>query len=450
MNQQPLNLRRFIQIIRRHKLLVAAVMLLGFLGGVGYAVMNPPMMTSRALVVLTKPKPNMATDLLIAGSQPVLSRALPSLGSAVSLADLTGSVTVETATPSVLSIGASAKTAALAVKEANAVAKSYVAYIGSADSPVGPVTAQIFVAASSATGAGRLPTMITDGVLGLMAGLAVGCAVALRVSRGDMRLWERDAIAASIGVPVIAAVPVTVPDDAAGWLKLVNEYKPAAVPAWRLRTVLDHLGVAGPGVNGARVTLAMISVFADRKAFALGPQLAAFAASIGVPTGLLVSPQDFAATATLRAACMQPPSMPLQGGQLRVGLDGGGDVEQQLNAKFTVVVMGVDTADKAATATDASDPASEKAHTPVTILAVSAGGATAAQLAQAAALAADAGSIIAGIVVADPDPNDNTTGLAPRPARRFRSAMPTKQAEVREVRAGDRTRPADSAARGVR
>ena len=164
MNQQPLNLRHVVRIIRRYKFLVAAVVLLGFLGGVGYAVMNPPMMTSRALVVLTKPKPNMATDLLIAGSQPVLSRALPSLGSAVSLADLTGSVTVETATPSVLSIGASAKTAALAVKEANAVAKSYVAYIGSADSPVGPVTAQIFVAASSATGAGRLPTMITDGV----------------------------------------------------------------------------------------------------------------------------------------------------------------------------------------------------------------------------------------------------------------------------------------------
>src|SRR6516164_1566180 len=103
MNQQPLNLRRFIQIIRRHKLLVAAVMLLGFLGGVGSAVMQPPTATSRDLVVPAKPKPNMATDLLIAGSRPVLSRALPGRGSAVSLTDLTDSVTVGPVTPSVLS-----------------------------------------------------------------------------------------------------------------------------------------------------------------------------------------------------------------------------------------------------------------------------------------------------------------------------------------------------------
>jgi capsular polysaccharide biosynthesis protein len=450
MNQQSLSLRRSVQIIRRYKLLVAAAMLLGILGGVGYAVMHPPKMSSRALVVVTKPKPNMATDLLIAGSQPVLSGASPSLGSAVSLKDLTDSVTVGTVTPSVLSIDASAKTAALAVKEANAVANSFITYIGSANSPVGPVSAQILVAASSATGAGHLSTMIIDGIFGLVAGLAVGFVVALRVSRGDKRLWERDAIAASIGVPVMAAVPVTLPDDAAGWLKLVDEYKPAPVSAWRLRAILDHLGVTGPGVNGALVTLTVVSVSTDRKAFVLGPQLAAFAASLGVPTGLLASPQDLAATATLRAACTQPSPMPLQGGWLRVAVDGGGNVEQQLDAKFTVVVTAVDATDKATTAADAGNPVHEKLRTPVTMLAVSAGGATGDQLAQAAAVAANSGSIVAGIIVADPDPNDDTTGLAPRPVGRFRRAVPTKQVDAREVRAGDRTRSADWAARSSR
>ena len=51
-------------------------------------------------------------------------------------------------------------------------------------------------------------------------------------------------------------------------------------------------------------SLAVLSLSSDRNALALGPQLAVFAASLGIPTALVVGPQqDANATATLRAAC---------------------------------------------------------------------------------------------------------------------------------------------------
>ena len=52
MSQQALDLRRSIQIVRRHKLLVGITAALGLLAGGAYAVLNPPMVTSTALVLL--------------------------------------------------------------------------------------------------------------------------------------------------------------------------------------------------------------------------------------------------------------------------------------------------------------------------------------------------------------------------------------------------------------
>ena len=52
MSQQALDLRRSIQIVRRHKILVGVVVALGILAGGAYAELHPPMLTSTALVVL--------------------------------------------------------------------------------------------------------------------------------------------------------------------------------------------------------------------------------------------------------------------------------------------------------------------------------------------------------------------------------------------------------------
>ena len=63
---------------------------------------------------------------------------------------------------------------------------------------------------------------------------------------------------------------------------------------------------ATPGRGGGS-SLAVLSLSSDPKALALGPQLAVFAASLGIPTALVVGPQqDPNATATLRAACAAP------------------------------------------------------------------------------------------------------------------------------------------------
>ena len=56
MNQQALDLRRSIQIVWRHKILVGAVVVLGILAGGAYGYLNPPTLTSTALVVLPPPR----------------------------------------------------------------------------------------------------------------------------------------------------------------------------------------------------------------------------------------------------------------------------------------------------------------------------------------------------------------------------------------------------------
>ncbi len=52
MSDQPLDLRKALQIIRRHKMLVGVLTALGLLLGAGYAVALPPPYTSQALVVI--------------------------------------------------------------------------------------------------------------------------------------------------------------------------------------------------------------------------------------------------------------------------------------------------------------------------------------------------------------------------------------------------------------
>ena len=86
MNQQALDLRRSIQIVWRHKILVGTVVVLGILAGGAYGYLHPPTLTSTALVVLPPPPQNgqapsgsgapdpyTATQEVIAGSNQVLS-----------------------------------------------------------------------------------------------------------------------------------------------------------------------------------------------------------------------------------------------------------------------------------------------------------------------------------------------------------------------------------------
>jgi capsular polysaccharide biosynthesis protein len=434
MSQQGLDLRRSFNIVRRHKVLVGFIVVLGILIGDGYALLNPPMLTSTALVVLPQSVQNaaqnaaanngadaatefMATQAVIAGSNPVLQAALPHALPAMSLQQLRNDIEVSNSTSYVISITAKAKNSADAETTANAVANSYIAYVGAPDSPVGYVPARMLELAVSTTGTGALEALIITGLIGALAGFVIGAIVALAISRKDKRLRGRDEIANSIGIPVLASIPVDHPHDAPGWARLLDSYKPAFVYAWRMRKALQELGPAGgslgDGDEPEKFSVTVLSLSSDPGALALGPQLAVFVASLGVPVALVIGPQqDENATAALRAACVAvAPASASRPGSLRIVVHDGGGIDDLPAAELTVVVCVID---------GWTPQIPETMQTSVTVLGISAGAVSAEQLARAAMVAATHGSEVAGILVADPETTDQTTGRIPhltRPAQ---------------------------------
>ena len=329
-------------------------------------------------------------------------------------------VQVKSLTPNVLSISAKGKTAAQAERTTNAVANSYVAYVRAANSAVGPVQAQLVEAATSATGMSVPGYLLVTAGPGVLLGVLIGAIVALAISRRDRRLRERDEIANAIGVPVLASIPVGHPADAGRWTKLLEDYEPSVVHAWQLRNAMRYLRqtdvISANGSNGNGFSLAVLSLSSDRGALALGPQLAVFAASLGIPTTLVIDPQqDANALAQLRAACAAPPSS-RRSSKLQVAVTDDHHGGRQPAGALTVVVAVVDSR---------APRVADRMRTSATVLGVSAGAATAEQLARVA-LATDDRGQIDGILVADPDPADRTTGRVPQLVRPARPGMPTR------------------------
>jgi len=451
MNQKALDLRRSVQTIRRHKILVSIVVVLGILGGAAYAVLKPPMLTSSALIVLPARTNQQsaatnsttttggtdsftATQRVVAGSNQVLLNALPGVRPAMSLSELRLRVQVGSPAPDILSVSAKGKNAADAEATATAVANSYVRYVTSPHSAVGSVQARLLEPAGTATGPSPIESMVIYALLGGLAGALIGVIVVLAIGRNDRRLRERDDIAKSIGIPVLASVPVAHPSAAAGWTKLLEEYKPAAVHAWQLRTALQQLDLARSGFgrpaydgNGSSLydrgggysSLLVLSLSSDSAALALGPQLAAFAAGQNIPTSLVIGPQqDAAATATLRTACAaQSSRSSMRHGLLRVTAYDEGDVDIQPDTALVIVVAVVDSR---------TPRMPDTMRTNAMVIGVSAGKATAEQLARAAVVATADGRELSGILVANPEQTDQTTGRVPHLSRPARDRLPNR------------------------
>jgi capsular polysaccharide biosynthesis protein len=458
MSQKALDLPRSIQAIRRHKILVSIIVILGIAGGVGYAVLKPPMLSSTALIVLPPqqnsqsqnnnnnssstngPDAFTATQEVVAASSQVLLNASPHVRPAMSLDELRDAVQVASPAPNILSVAAKGKNAADAEANANAVADSYISYVSSPQSPVGPIHPRLLESARSATGTPRTEWMVICGLVGALAGALIGVIVTLAVGRNDRRLRIRDEIANSIGLPVLASVPVAHPSAAGGWTKILDEYKPASVHAWQLRTALQQLdmaraGFGRPGYDGENSlydgltssydrdgrysSLLVLSLSSDPGALALGPQLAAFAASQNIQTSLVIGPQqDAAATATLRTAgSAASAEAPRRRGLLRVMAYDEGDIDIEPDTALVIVVAVVDSR---------TPEIPDTMRTDATVVGVSAGAATAEQLARAAVVAAGDGRDITGILVADPEATDQTTGRVPRLARPARSRLPNR------------------------
>jgi capsular polysaccharide biosynthesis protein len=443
MSQETLDLRRSIRIIRRHKLLMGVMVTLGILAGGAYAVLKPSMFTSTSLVLLSQSgqaaqagaqaaanggsNPWTATQLAIARSNPVLTGALPHVSPAMSVDQLRSEVQIGTETPYIISVSVTAKTGADAAADANAVADSYIAYIGSANNPGGQVQAQVLQRATTGTGSSLVKRIVVYAVfalLGAILGAAIGTIIAVAITRSDRRLRQRDEIANSIGVPVLASFPVGHPSNPGEWTRLLKDYKPGALHALQLRKTLQQLEMAA-GVNfgrgNGRWSFTVLSLSSDPGALALGPQLAAFGASQGIPTALVVALQQGATvTAALQTACAAPPASSEWPAHLRV-LVTDSEVEEQSDAELTVVVGVVD---------GRNPQVPDMMRTTATLLGVSAGAATADQLARAAVSAVSDGREITGILVADPDSDDATTGRVPQLGRRGQRTLPTRMTGI--------------------
>jgi capsular polysaccharide biosynthesis protein len=438
MSQQALDLRTSTQIVRRHKVLVAIVVALGILVGSGYAARYPPVLTSTALVVLPQSasstqssgssgqnsiSPYTETQVVIAGSSQVLVAALPNVKPPMSLDKLRSNVEVSSVTSYVISFSATGKKAADAEATANAVAQSYINFVNSPNSPIKHVSARMLEPATSATGTGPMKALVITGIIGALAGALIGIILSLAVGRKDRRLRERDAIATSIGIPVLASVPVDHPSDAAGWTRLLEDYKPAPVHAWRLRAALQQLGRIGfdqPIYNGdSRFALTVLSLSSDPKALALGPQLAVFAASIGIPTALVIGPQqDGGVAATLRTACGVPPApSSKRPNLLHVMTSDDATIDTQPDVALIIVVLVVDSR---------APEIPDTMRTAATVIGVTTGVATAEQLARVAVAASVDGREISGILVANPDPTDRTTGRIPHLVPQTRRRLPSR------------------------
>jgi capsular polysaccharide biosynthesis protein len=410
--------RQFAQAVLRYKAVVALAALLGLAAGIGYTLVRPPMLSSSALVVLPSSR-FIATEVLIAKSPPVLVQALPAIHPQVTLAQLQKQVQASNVTSNVLQITGTGSSAGQAKSIANAVAHSYLQYIDSPSASGGKIAGSMLESASIVTGK-VLTTRILMAVLGLVIGLLAGAIIALGVSRSDRRLRERDDIADAVGIPVLASIPVRHPSDTAGWIKLLDSYEPEVVHAWSLRKALRQLGLTDfRGTSSAGASLTVFTLSSDRGALALGPQLAAFAASLGIPTALIIGPQqDPNLTATLVAACRLTATTP-SGRRFNMKVSAGEDAEgvRPLPAGLTIIVSVLDGR--------APQVAPGTMRTTVSVLGVSAGKITAEQLARVAVSTAGDGRDIAAILVADPDPTDITTGRLPQPSRASRRRQPT-------------------------
>jgi capsular polysaccharide biosynthesis protein len=437
MSQQPLDLRTSWQIARRYRVLIGGLAALGLLVGIGYAVLNPPKVTSEALVVIpqltsssdtavtpdgTVVTSGTETQVLVAGSDPVLQAALPNISPALTLQELRTAVQTSNPAGAIIAIDGRSTNGAQAVDIANAVAKSYVAYVTAPGSPAGRVNASLLEPAVNSTGDSFVEALLPAGLIGVIAGALIGFITALARGRNERRLRQRDAIANSIGVPVLAAMPVVHASEPAAWTQLLDEYEPGVVLAWQLRKTLRQLGI--PNVRnddreGGALSLAVLTLSTDKRALALGPQLAAFAASLGIRTVLAVSQeQDPAAVASLYAVCAVPPdAAPRRGRPLRTVVVDSKEAAHVTDAEFVVLVIVSDGAALRLPDTMSTD---------LTVLGVSAGAATAEELARIA-MAADAdGRGVTGILVADPDTTDRTTGRIPQLAGIQQRRMPTR------------------------
>ncbi len=435
-----MDLRTVLHAVRLHKIIFTLVVLIGIAGGVAYAFVRPPLQVSKESIVVSNTKAiSIEGQAYVANSQQVLKVTRTLLDNPPPLTTLEQRVQVVSVTDNIIMISAAAKTAEEAQELADAVARAYKLVLPTLIT-TGALPKAHPLGAAPPTGATLRTSAIERGFFGALLGAFLGVIIVVAMSRSDRRLRERDEIAGAIGIPVLASIPVVHPSDTAGWTRLLKEYEPAVIHAWNLRKVLMQIGVSDVRYGGPGVSVTVVSLSSDKHALAVGPQLAVFAASLGIPTVLSIgTQQDRNATATLSAACtMAAATLSGDAGALQFAV-GDHYAGRDSGAALTVAVVVVDVKNPELPPT---------VRTTTSLLAVTSGATSAEQRARAAVGITSDGRDIAGILVADPDSSDRTTGRLPQLATlpRHRQAaqhrqpgQPRPAVQLRQPRPGGET-----------
>jgi hypothetical protein len=162
--------------------------------------------------------------------------------------------------------------------------------------------------------------------------------------------------------------------------------------------------------------LQLLAFAGDDAAAAASVKMARAAATLGMSSQLEIGDQS--ALACLRAACAVIGS-PVPGSAM-VDLRADTVISTELSGLSATVRL---------RAIDPGKPEVRSARG-ATLLVVSSGFATSAELARAALAASDAGSHLAGVVLANPDIDDHTSGLLPELSEPLGSRAPSLNGHV--------------------
>jgi len=174
MNQQAPDVPKFVQILGRYRALIGVMAALGLLAGALFAVLNPPVFTSQALVIF----PAMSCPAGAICGGPAFTPDRPDIGSRLPQS-LPAGVQVKPVAANGISVIATAGTAARAQAEASAAAHSYYADAESMSYPGEQATAQILEPATQATGTPPWIRLRDDLLLGALLGALLGVIAAL-------------------------------------------------------------------------------------------------------------------------------------------------------------------------------------------------------------------------------------------------------------------------------
>jgi len=492
MGEQALDLRSGLAVLRRHRAILAGAALLGVVAGGAYTMERPPGYASTSMVLLpeqpsTQQTPrDPGTEARVAGSAAVLGPAGKRMHPARSATQMAALITASAPSSTVVQFQSVAATPGLAERLSQAAAESEVAYVkqassadisaqqqdltkrlddlngslntlagqikqtthrrslegpttaaGRADSTalaqltaeqadvvlqrdqvkqqaqtvaagVTPSTASIIEPAAPGRRSALVHRIAEYGAIGGVLALILGIFGLTLFARRDRRLRYRDQIADALGSTVVASVHTRPPRTVARWTDLLTDYEPSTSDAWALRQVLHQAGRR----------LVLVSLSGDADALAIGPQLASYAAATGLRVQLVLGQRHDSAAALWATSHQGETTEPRPG--LTITTESGDEPRTSLTI-FVIIV------ERRRPELTVKLP---EAHT---LVAVSAGSATAEDLARTAVTLDDAGLRIDGMVVANPDDLDPTSGRLPQHQRPAQVALPSRIVGAPEI-----------------